>query len=86
MHKQQHGAASGSPTYRPLGRMPLYRSGAAVQVRGREATVEHVLISRGQLFVQVRGSSQAIPAEQVLVEPTELHWPAHRKSLPHQVS
>ena len=67
-----------SPSYRPLGRMPLFRSGKAAYFNGREVTVGHVLIRKGRLLVHLNGLTNPVPSEHIDMEPSELVWPSDR--------
>ena len=65
-------------SYRPLGRMPIFRPGTVAYLNGRQTTVSHVLISRGQLFVHVDGQTNPVPCELLEIEPSTRTWPADR--------
>lgn len=67
-----------SPSYRPLGRMPLFHPGRTAYFNGREVVVGHVLIRKGQLFVHLNGVAHPVPSEHIDMAPTELQWPSDR--------
>lgn len=58
--------------------MPLFRSGKAAHFNGREVTVGHVLIRKGQLLVHLNGLANPVPSEHIDMEPSELVWPSDR--------
>lgn len=53
-------------------RLPIYRTGQAVQYRGRSARVSHVLLRRGELFVYLEGQESPVDPAELTTEPTEL--------------
>ena len=67
-----------SPSYRPLGHMPLYHQGAMGYWHGREVTVSHIMITRKGLFVYLMNHEHPVPSEQVEMPLTRLEWPKER--------
>ena len=53
-------------------RMPLFSPGTRVSYQGALCTVNHVMISRGQLMVHLSETHRLVPAEQLFVEPTRI--------------
>lgn len=52
--------------------MPLFKPGSEVRYDNKPYTVSHVLISKGNLFVNLKEMEGAIPAEKVRVKLTEM--------------
>lgn len=57
----------------PIVHMRLFKPRAAVVFAGRHETVDHVMLSGGDLFVQLSGQPKVVHHELVSVEPAVLH-------------
>ena len=66
------------PSYRPLGRMPMFKPGKLAYLHGREATISYIHLRKGELLVHLQGHSNAVPADHLELAPTELVWPDDR--------
>ena len=66
------------PSYRPLGRMALFRPGKTAYLNGRGMTVSYVHVRNGDLLVYLQGHPSGVPADQLQMERTELVWPQDR--------
>ncbi len=53
-------------------RIALFSPGMRVQYKGRDCTVRHTVLSRGELRVQLNEVSEAVPDNQVVASLTEL--------------
>lgn len=52
--------------------IPLLKPGTQVRYQDKPYTVGHVLISKGDLFVNMKEIEGAIPADKVRVKPTQI--------------
>jgi hypothetical protein len=66
------------PSYRPLGRLALFRPGKTAYLNGRGMTVSYVHVRNGDLLVYLQGHAAGVPADQLQMEVTELVWPQDR--------
>ncbi|MEK9802443.1 MAG: hypothetical protein VW475_03435 [Curvibacter sp.] len=56
----------------PVAHLPLYRPGTLVVYQGQTCTVGHVVISRGELMVNLQETGHLVPAEKVQLTPTRI--------------
>ena len=56
----------------PVAHLPLYRSGTLVIHQGQTCTVSHVVLSRGELLVNIKETGLSIPADKLQLTPTRL--------------
>ena len=56
----------------PVAHLPLYRPGTLVIHQGQTCTVGHVVISRGELLVNLKETGLSIPADKLQLAPTRL--------------
>ena len=56
----------------PVAHLPLYRPGTLVIHQGQTCTVGHVVISRGELLVNLRETGLSIPADKLQLAPTRI--------------
>ncbi len=56
----------------PVAHLPLYRPGTLVIHQGQTCTVGHVVVSRGELLVNIRETGHTVPAEKLQLAPTRI--------------
>ncbi len=56
----------------PVAHLPLYRPGTLVVHQGQTCSVSHVVISRGELLVNLRETGLSIPADKLQLAPTRI--------------
>ena len=59
-----------NPTAAPVLRLPIFRAGSVVYYQGRRCTVQHVVIRRGLLRVQLKEVDMPVEAHLLEAEPT----------------
>ena len=68
----QLGDAATTDEEPPVAHIPLYRPGTLVIHQGQTCTVSHVVISRGDLMVNIKETGLTIPADKLQLTPTRL--------------
>jgi hypothetical protein len=56
----------------PVAHLPLYRPGTRVVYQGQYCTVDHVVITRGELLVHLQEPGVSVTAEKVQLSPTRI--------------
>lgn len=56
----------------PVVHLPLYRPGTLVVHKGQTCSVSHVVISRGELMVNLKETGMTVPAEKVQLSPSRI--------------
>lgn len=71
--QSQKYAPDTAATPAPVVRLRLFKPNAPVMFAGRHERVDHVVLSGGDLFVQLTGQPKVVHHELVKVEPAVLH-------------
>ena len=68
----QPGDAAPASDDPPVAHLPLYRPGTLVIHQGQTCTVGHVVISRGELLVNLKETGLSVPADRLQLAPTRI--------------
>jgi hypothetical protein len=67
-----HSPLAATPENPPSVRLRLFKPGMHVTYQGQACTVSHVVISRGQLLVNLQETGNAVDADKLQVEVTRI--------------